>query len=115
MPPNLTDRIAMQMFRVATGHLQNESIMLNKAGRVVPSTVLQSGVYQLAFQLAKQGLAPSDLDRPEGRDALEAVASTIFPKRLTTVISLVRLPDEWKHVVNAAHRHAEHFARQVRT
>jgi len=114
MPPNLTDRIAMQLLHATTGYLRGSSLQLDKAGRAVPSPVLQSGMFQLASQLAKQGLSPGDLDRPEGREALEAIASTIIPKKMTAVITLLSLPDEWRHVVNAAYRHADHFARNVR-
>jgi hypothetical protein len=114
MPPNLTDRIAMQLFRATTGYLQSASLQLDKAGRAVPSASLQSGMFQLAFQLAKQGLSPSDLDRPEGREALEAIASTVVLKKAAIVVTLLALPDEWRHVVNAAYRHADHFARNVR-
>ena len=115
MPPTLTDRIALQLFRAVVGHMRGASLRLDKAGRAVPSDTLRSAMSQLAGQLAKQGLVPADLDRPEGRDALAAVAGTVVVRMTGSVISFLPLPVEWKHVVDAADRHAEIFASQVRT
>lgn len=113
MPPNLTDRIASQLLKVAAGRLQSDSIRLNKAGQVTADP-LQRAIAQLAAQLAKQGLSPIDLDRPAGREALEAIVSTINPKHADAAMHLLlALPDEWKHAVNAAYRLADHIARQV--
>lgn len=113
MPPTLTDRIAGQLIRVASERLKSDSIRLDKAGRVTADP-LQRAIAQLAAQLARQGLSPVDLDRPEGREALEAIVSVINPKRADAAMHLLlALPDEWKHAVNAAYRLADHIAHQV--
>ena len=113
MPPTLTDRIASQLIKAAASRLQSSSVRLDKAGRITADPLTRV-IAQLAFQVAKQGLSPVDLDRSEGRDALAAIVSTINVKHGdATMHFLLALPDEWKHVVNAAYRLADHLARQV--
>lgn len=114
MPPNLTDRVATQLFKAAVTRLQSSSMRLDKQGRL-SAEPLQRAIAQLAFQVVKQGLSPDDLDRPEGIDALHAIVAAIPPKQTEAVVSFLPLPDEWKHVVNAAYRQAAQLARQVRT
>jgi hypothetical protein len=75
---------------------------------------LQEAISQLAFQIATQGLEPADLDSPGGQDALHAVATAISPKKADAVVSFMPLPDEWKHVVNAAYRQADRILREAR-
>jgi len=113
MPPNLTDRVATQLMKAAVGRLQSSSMQIDKRGNL-SAEPLRRAISQLAFQVAKQGLSPVDLDRPEGVDALHAIVSAIPPKQTEAVVSFLPLPDEWKHVVNAAYRQADHLLHQVR-
>lgn len=114
MPPTLTDRVALRLLKAAAQRLQSSSVQLDKAGRLT-SAPLQSAISQLAFQVAKQGLAPEDLDRSEGQDALHAIATAVQLKKANTVVNFMPLPDEWKHVVNAAYRQAETFVSHIRS
>lgn len=113
MPPTLTDRIATQLMKAAVTRLQSSSMRLDKRGNIT-SAPLQAAISQLAFQVAKQGLSPTDFDRPDGIDALHAIVAAIPPKQTEAVVSFLPLPDEWKHVVNAAYRQADHLMQQVR-
>lgn len=118
MPPNLTDRIALQLVNAAARHMRSDAIRMDARGQVT-SSALEAAISQLTLQLAKQGLSPGDLDRPEGRDALDAIAAAMLGKRFgkgsndLVAFPYLALPDEWKHVVNVAHRHADRFVRHV--
>lgn len=114
MPPTLTDRVATQLLRAATNRLQSNSVRLDKRGNLTAEP-LRIAIAQLASQAAKQGLAPDDFDRPEGRDAFDAIAAAISIQKPGAIVSYyLPLPDEWKHAVNAAGRLADHLAAQVR-
>jgi hypothetical protein len=109
---NLTDRIAALFVKVAAATMRSDETMVNRAGRF-SSAPLHAAIARLAFQVAKQGLAPEDFDRPNGRDALHAIAAAIPPKKTNAVTSFLPLPDEWKHVVNAAQRQADRAITQA--
>lgn len=112
MSATLTDRIAALFVKVVAAAMRSDAAVLDKQGRFA-STALHASISRLAFQVAKQGLAPEDFDRPNGRDALHAIAAAIPPKKTNAVTSFLPLPDEWKHVVNAAYRQAERAVKQT--
>jgi len=114
MPPTLTDRVASQLLRAVADRLRSGSVQFDKRGNLTAEP-LRVGVAQLASQVAQQGLTPADFDRPEGRDAFDAIVTAISIKKPGAVASyFLPLPDEWKHVVNAACRLADHVVQQVR-
>jgi hypothetical protein len=84
--------------------------------------VIQQLTVRLARQTAQQGLAPVDLDVPNGLAALEAIATAIFSIRLRggsidgrigpmEAALRAALPAEWKHVVDAADRIVDNAVR----
>ncbi len=114
MPPSLTDRVASQLVKTVANRLQSASVHYDKRGNL-SAEPLRAAIAQLASQAAKQGLTPSDFDRPEGLDALHAVVAALTLKKPDTMLSyFMPLPDEWKHAVNAAYRLADHIVQQVR-
>jgi len=98
---NLTDRIANRLVKAALAYAKPDEMAITRAGRIFGAP-LHAAIERLARQVAAQGLLPADLDRPEGHDALFAVAAAVATKKTTA--HFLSLPVEWKHVVDAAKR-----------
>lgn len=90
---NETDRVAKLLLKVTTSGFP----CLDHHGRN-----LERRIEKIVFQIMRQGLSPSDFDRPEGLDALRAIAGAIVCDDTERHFS--SLPIEWRHVINAAWR-----------
>jgi hypothetical protein len=102
----VTDRVAAQLVKVTVERIGGIDIRLATANGTQVIAV------RIARQAARQGLLPADLDQEVGEDVLHAIAATIPGRSLLSYVKstdpwtgyLRLLPDEWKHVVNAAER-----------
>lgn len=109
----VTDRIAGRLAKAAATRVTAADMTINRMGRFSTDGILAVAA-RIARQIAQQGLTPNDLDYVDGHDALFAIAAaTHVPKSVYVPWQqlLMSLPDEWKHVVNAA---ARQLAQQLR-
>jgi hypothetical protein len=101
---NATDRVAAACIAaVKPWFAKFESDLIALESRADPTSRTSDLVVRLARQAAHQGLAPADLDTPNGTAALAAIADAIFSGKKKPAF-YATLPPEWKHVVGAAQR-----------
>lgn len=111
----VTDRIAARLAKAALTRVTAADMTVSRVGRFSADGIL-TVVARIARQIAQQGLSPDDLDHADGHDALFAIAAAAPIPKSTYVPwqqQLTLMPDDWKHVVNAAARQVERQLRQA--